>query len=295
MAMYIRFVSIKAVCAFSLCVAFAVKAQDAEHRTSAPGIAFAIGGGRDGGPVVGVFDGFAGAVEFAAGRGRLDILSKSSRADVSVGGSRIATPLGEPGDYYLFDSTGFLLVRPAKKTFSSFALSDASYNYEDRRDDWPVPFEFSRLHPDTLGNAGASRVRVAAPGKIYIFWHVDDQRTRGRLTIVDAPPSEIGVARWFGASEALANTPTGTRGSERRSVLLTAVVRLAIPEIPSANINLIATHETLAQERREVLVSRLVLPVDFKETSWLEPDVPSSSSVSQERAARWRSLPTAQR
>jgi hypothetical protein len=57
-----------------------------------------------------------------------------------VAGVRVATPLGGQEDYYLFDSTGFVLVRPQAKTFSTFALTDASFNFENRRDGWPEWF-----------------------------------------------------------------------------------------------------------------------------------------------------------
>ena len=83
------------------------------------------------------------AVESAARRGRLDIVAVDSAAPVLRNGLNLA-PLGVRGDYYLFDSTSFVLVRPASKTFAIFAIVDAAYNFNDGREGWPDMFDFPR-------------------------------------------------------------------------------------------------------------------------------------------------------
>ena len=134
------------------------------------GITFTVDHGPDGGPVPGVFNDFAGSITFAAGRGRLDITERSKYAGTVVAGIPIATPLGGPGDYYLFDSTGFVLVRPTSKTFVTFGLSDVSFNFQNRRDGWPDWFQFYSVRIDTLREGDTTTARWSPRGAISIYW-----------------------------------------------------------------------------------------------------------------------------
>jgi hypothetical protein len=150
-----------------------------------------------------VFARFTAIVTVAAGRGRLDVIATQPGPVMSVAGITIADPLAERGDYYLFDSSGAILVRPTTRTFSSFAFTDHAYNYVENREGWPEWFEMSAIRPQAL--SGPVPAEKLQHGTISLFWHLDrEQRTpsvrvlaRGRLRIRDAPIGEIGVARWF--------------------------------------------------------------------------------------------------
>jgi hypothetical protein len=139
-------------------------AQDA--RATLSGIAFSIDSGRETPPPPEVVKRFgmppelitqlAGTVVFAAGRGRLDVAAVARRTPpIRIEGIVLAAPLAKADDYYLFDSTGFVLVRPGTRTFSSFQIADDRFNYEGRRDGWPAWFPLKRTAVDTLG-AGTS-------------------------------------------------------------------------------------------------------------------------------------------
>ena len=86
----------------------------------------------------------AGTVVFAGGRGRLDVTAVAHGPAIRTEGIVLAAPLAQPGDWYLFDSTGFVLVRPGAKTFSVFPLADDSYNVVGRREGWPAWFSLNR-------------------------------------------------------------------------------------------------------------------------------------------------------
>jgi hypothetical protein len=89
-----------------------------------------------------------------------------------------------------------------------------SFYHEGRRDGWPEGFRLDRFRPDTLHTA-APRALLTQHGPFPIYWHVDEMRggrgelARGRVTIVDAPPAEMSVARWFGPTQALATLRGG--------------------------------------------------------------------------------------
>src|SRR5437016_253354 len=65
-----------------------------------------------------LFSMFGGRVEFAAGRGRIDVSTIAARAARSVNDVAIGPPTARSGDYYLFDTTGYIVVRPSIRTFS---------------------------------------------------------------------------------------------------------------------------------------------------------------------------------
>src|SRR5947209_3536918 len=52
-------------------------------------------------------------VSWAGNRGRIDVLTRPVRPAIKVGELTVGPSLAMPGDYYLFDSSGFVLVRPA--------------------------------------------------------------------------------------------------------------------------------------------------------------------------------------
>lgn len=94
-----------------------------------PGFGFTVDTPGETGPNAGVLAPIRGAVTFAAGRGRLDVVAVRRAPSLAVRGVRVAASLAAPGDYYLFDGAGAVLVRPASRTYARLALADASYNY----------------------------------------------------------------------------------------------------------------------------------------------------------------------
>jgi hypothetical protein len=123
-----------------------------------------------------------------------------------------------PGDYYLFDSASYTHVRPASRTYTRYALAAVSHNYEMRRDGWPF-FRYDPAKPDTL--RGAAPSTSGSRGDYTVFWHSELTRdtsctgmsfghclvrelARGRDDVQNAPAKELGIARWFGPTRALA-------------------------------------------------------------------------------------------
>jgi hypothetical protein len=275
-----------------------------ERPSIARGVTFTVDSSRDR-PVprsdtsaTGLFTRFTAVVTVAAGRGRLDVISKSRGPVMSVSGITITAPLAEPGDYYLFDSTGAILVRPRDRTFSSFSFTDHAFNFTENRDGWPEWFALSPIHPEALsGPVPAERLQH---GEIRIYWHLDrDQRTpsvrvlaRGRLTIDDAPIGEVGIARWFGPSQAMAAMPNLSDILSAGTVGITAVAPVSPPGDNAAPVNFTMQHSISGVQAIEVDLSRLVLPAGFTETRWPGFDAaPSLPRVSPDRGERWRMLP----
>ena len=225
------------------------------------------------GPNAGVLAAVRGAVTFVAGRGRLDVIAVRRAPTLSVRGVRIAAPLAAPGDYYLFDSAGAVLVHPTTRTFSRLALADGSYNYEERRDGWPAAFQMEPTRPDTLRGASAVSARVATHGPVPIYWHLDLKAVppsppiriiaRGRVQLVDAPAGEASVARWFGAAEALATLPSGVAATRGAPLRVTAVVALQPPGDSTSVVNLVTQVPLTDLAPAAVDRSRLVPPTEL--------------------------------
>src|SRR5207244_3163622 len=118
------------------------------------------------------FSSFTGRVRFAAGRGRLDILTRRAGPLVVVDSFAVSAPLGGPGDYYLFDRRGFVLVHPSSKTYSTFSISGDSFGFPGTREGWPRAFQFVAPRLDTAGKRGYGEPKSHDP--IHVFWHSDD-------------------------------------------------------------------------------------------------------------------------
>jgi hypothetical protein len=230
-------------------------------------------------------DRFTIAVECAARRGRVDILATDFASPVLWNGLYLA-PLSGRGDYYLFDSTSFILVRPASKTFAIFSIADATYNFNDRRDGWPDMFDFTTIRPQPVSPAEAVRRQAERHGAFQIYWHVDvdwDRPTfqvlsRGRLGVSDAPPGESTVARWFGPALALAELASiDSAGFLARRIGLTAVAPL-VGENGSRNL---LSKQWLEQLRMvSVDPDKLTLPRDYTA-------VAIAGSLTENQARTW--------
>jgi hypothetical protein len=200
------------------------------------GIRFSVDTSDSPSPAQGVLGAMAGSVEFADGRGRLNVISNYGHA-VSVNGIVVARSLADAGDYYLFDSTGFVLVRPRDRAFSVFSIPRSWVHLGSARDSSEGFMEFVGIRADTLHPADPARLRDHGP--FTVRWHVDRRRagsppidvlSRGWIDVADAPAGEAGVVRWFGAGIALDRLSTVTESLEGADLQLTAAVLLNSPE-----------------------------------------------------------------
>ena len=255
-----------------------VHAQDAQ--ATLRGITFSIDSGREAPPPPEVVRRFgmppelitqlAGTVVFAAGRGRLDVAAIARRTPpIRIEGIVLASPLAKTGDYYLFDSTGFVLVRPGTRTFSSFQIADDQFNYEGRRAGWPAWFPLKRTSVDTLGVNTPAALRQH--GAYPVYWHADikgRQLARGRFTVVDVPPAELAVVRWFAATRALAAliAKGDTLGGATPTVTALGLWAEPADTIPPTAI--IEVRPFTGLRRADVSVDRLVLPAGYTEAPW---------------------------
>src|SRR5258708_20712097 len=231
-------------------------------------------------------------VTWAGTRGRIDILTRPATPVIRIGSVTVGPSRAAAGDYYLFDSTGFVRVRPAAKQYSILQISDAAFNYEGRRDGWPAFFPFAPTRIDTV-SADSVTTRDHAEHRIY--WHVDgakdtggtvggwsvEELARGRTTITDAPVAELIVARWFGPAQALAEMPGGVSRLSDKTIRVTTVS-------PITGIHRIRDLHSTSVSRASLMV-----PSDFVEAPW--PGLlASAASKGVDRGAKWRSLPLGQ-
>jgi hypothetical protein len=286
------------------CVALTeTHAQDA--RATIPGIAFSIDSAREVSPPPAVVKRFgmppelitqiAGTVVFAGGRGRLDVAAVAQRTPpIRTAGIVLAGPLAKQGDYYLFDSTGFVLVRPGVSTFSSFQIADDRFNFEGRRAGWPAWFPLKRTAVDSLGS-GTSTAVLRQHGGYPVYWHSDikgRELARGRFTVVDGRPGELTVVRWFGATRALAALMLkgDTLPGEKPTVTALGLWAEQADTVPPTAI--IEVRPFTSLRRADVSVERLVLPAGYTEAPW--PGYEQAQQVfptSADSGAYWKQRP----
>lgn len=287
-----------AIAALALVLVGCATASTPGPRGRLRGVRFAIDTAETPAPARGAFKTFTGVVEFAAGRGRLDVTAARGGPTLAVNGVAIAMPLARPGDYYLFDSTGFVLVRPTARGFSSFVLSRASFRQGDVIAAEEGFMEFARLRADTVTAGDSSRLRQHGP--VTLRWHLDrrhaagpvDVLARGWLDLQDAPAGEASAVRWFGAAAALATMPGGLGALPPDSLQLTAAVILSPPGERGTPVNLIVLHALSAVAVVDIDPTRLVLPAGFTETLW--PGFERTSGLpelARDAGARWRTMP----
>jgi pimeloyl-ACP methyl ester carboxylesterase len=266
------------------------------------GIRFHIGTAELPAPAQGTLGVFEGTVEFAAGRGRLDVIARTGRPPIAVRGVTVNPPIASSGDYYLFDSTGFVLVQPTNRTFSTFALSESSFRLGDVRDPREGFMEFSPLHADTL--AANDSGRLTQHGPYTVRWHLDRRQAtgparvlaRGWIELPDAPAGEASVVRWFGAAAVLASMRDGFKATSPDSLRVTAAIVLPTPGsggsgATGAPLTLIVLHSLAEVATAGIDPARLVLPQGFSERPWpgFERAARSPTSLPG-AAARWRTM-----
>ena len=271
-------------------------------RPVSPGIEYHIPPNTEAKLFAHTFTGFDAVVTFAAGRGRMDMVANPASPELVTEGVSVAPPLGTAGEYYLFDSTGFILVRPSQRTFSSFVIADHEFNYENRRDGWPSEFAFTpsgSLKIDTLGARPLDR-HVIRHGPTRVYWIFKMGMTTpmpavnavGRLSIADAPPGEGGIARWIGPTEALAEMAQRSAVVDERKVELISVVPLQPPQ--RGSIDLSQRQNIQCLRTTDIDLAKLALPSDFREASWPGfQNEPGLARLTERAVARWRAVPVA--
>jgi hypothetical protein len=247
-------------------------AQVSVQRTL-PGIRFAIDTIESPARWRGALTRIAGTVEVADGRGRLSVAALRSGPAVRVNGVVIGAPLAKPGDYYLFDSTEVLLVRPRQRTFSRVVLTRADYNQTGRLLPGAFMMRYTPCSADTL----SVEERVTQHAPISIHWHLDtlDERgptrlyARGWIEALDAPASEAGAIRWVGVALAMANRPGGIRTLPGSRLQLTAVSLLRTTQAREPYLRYTALLRPIGLTSVEIEPARLTLPKGYTETGWL--------------------------
>jgi hypothetical protein len=190
-----------------------------------------------------------------------------------LNGIAVAEPLARPGDYYLFDNAGFVLVRPAARTFASVAFTRAEFNHTGAL----LPGAFMMPNPpvrtDTLTVGAIEGQRQHAP--VSIHWHMQPpvgspgpMYARGWLELQDAPAAEAGVARWFEVAAALATRPGGVRALAPDGVEVTSIVLLRRPGMRASSVTYGEMLAPLRLAAVDVDSARLVLPAGYTETRW---------------------------
>jgi hypothetical protein len=242
-----------------------------------PGIRYSLAADPDTEPDPGVaylIPRVGATVEFAAGRGRLDVDVERTESIVRVDSTVIAPPAARSGDYYLFDSTGFVLVRPQSKTYSAFIFAVDEYNYHNGRDGWPQRFIGRIVRPDTLS---AIAVRGPALRTIAIYWHMELYQAHvehrpihilavGREIVDRIPAGDYSVVRWFGPTRALANLPGGVNELPGDSALrLTSVATLGPSTVGPEAFNLAGQHQIVGLLATSIDASRLAVPPGYRE------------------------------
>lgn len=254
----------------------------AQQQPTAAGIAFtidtvtftenALPAGPDATRLWSTFGSFTARVRFAAGRGRLDILTRRAGPAIVVDAFASSAPLGAVGDYYLFDSTGYVLVRPRAKTYSVFSIWGDVYNRARGREGWPKAFMFGPSRFDTVGVSGFADPGLH--GAVGIFWHTDRvpytspgaaELARGKLIVEDAPYGELNVAQWFGASRSFAQLVASGGRLPTRATLTTAVPRADAKPTDDVPTTLILKREFSRLQSEAVDLRELTLPAGYSQ------------------------------
>ena len=261
------------------------------------GIRFAVDTIEEHGGWRGPLTRVVGVVEFANGRGRLDVTAIRATPAVSLNGITIAEPLAKPGDYYLFDDTGFILVRPGTRTFSRFVFTRAEFNHTGALLPGAFMMKDTPIHSDTLRTGDVERLNQHAP--VSIHWHMqprgfespDQLYARGWLELQDAPAIEAGVARWFEIAAALATMPNGVSAMAPDGVEVTSVVLLRKQGLRDSRVTYLEMLGPLHLTAVDVDPVRLVLPAGYSETRWRGFEhVPSVGAPLQTMGVRWQTL-----
>jgi hypothetical protein len=293
------------VVAVMLCLALTSQAAFGQQR--ARGISFlidtatftenALPAGPDILRVWQAFGSFSARVTFAANRGRLDVTRRRDGHAI-VDDSLISTaPLANVGDYYLFDSTAVLLVRPRSKTYSLLPMLADSYNGARSREGWPRAFRPAAMRIDTVDAAQSSPAKSSR--QIHLYWHIDRvpykwpdaEIARGAITVATAPFGEFNVIQWFGASRALSRMSVRGDALPARLTLTTATPLTNVVNADEVPPTILLKRELLHLRSEEIPLLSLTLPADFSETPWAGQHVAPRAEATPSSIEKWRKVP----
>lgn len=233
----------------------------------------------------GAFQTFRANVTYAAGRGRMDITWTRHPVLTLVDSVATTATRANIGDYYLFDSTGYVLVRPRSRSFVVSSIEDDVYNFEGRRDGWPEYFRFDSPRIDTLREVLSQTTDSA----VHIFWHADAKPAialaRGRLTLRDAPMGELNVARFFGATRAIAQLLETTQTLPTSRTTITSAIPKGRLRMTGALPSILLKQELMQLRTAPVDLRTLSLPRTFSDAS------PRASNAHAGVIQHWRRRP----
>jgi hypothetical protein len=233
-----------------------------------------------------LFSMLGGRLEFAAGRGRIDVSTIAARAARSINDVAIGPPIARSGDYYLFDTTGYIVVRPSSRSFSVVSRTAATYRHGNVRESWDGYFEMSPTRGEDI--ARGDTLRLAQHGPFAVRWHLDrlaaagptEILARGRVLVADAPRGEAGVVRWMAVAPALATLRDSIKPLDS-DLQLTTVIVLPSQSGSSGETHLINLHPISDIRLTEVELARLVLPSGYAETTLSGSTVAPSSDAAK--------------
>lgn len=247
-------------------------------RGTAAGITFTVDTAPDrltpnsGAAAARLFTGFTAAITAVAGRGRVDVLAASATR-ASVAGLPVVGPAARPGDYYLFDSTGVVLVQPRARRYAKLPFCEYGVAGADDRTGWPsTMFVPAPIRVATLPAGAGSQARMH---DLVVYWHLDvDQEAstynviaRGRLRAARLPLGELGVVRWFGPAQALARLPTLRAMRAASQVGITAVT--PAPAVGGrGGVTFFGQQSLTGLRAVDVDLTRLALPAGYTERPW---------------------------
>jgi hypothetical protein len=289
-------------------VVVAGAAAPAVHARLAPGVTYTLHSS-----VLGQMTQVAGDtawtahVAWGAGRGRMDIVS---------GGQK---PMFAAGDYILFDSTTYLVVHPASKTFSTapdMSSKNASNEMSMMRDAMKVSDIKASIDTLEQGSTMVNGVRASHYRMRSSFTISIDFSSLGAPADATPPAttSESTIDMWF--ADDIESVPgpfmIGRPGQmpaflggmkpyfDRMQALQGTlpkhlVVRMSTATKIDGMANSIATNastEILDFKRGDVDVSRMALPADYTQAAMTGLEVfGPPTTLAPEALAKWRSVP----
>ena len=214
-----------------------------------------------------------GLVEFAEGRGRLDLQAMRHGPVTVVNGIELAPPAGRSGDYYLFSDTALVLVRPRTRTYAQLRLSDVVSSATPALLPSDELMRFATNRIDTVTSTSRTRGERRVPLKIQM--HVDVVRVgqtpsslaRASINAADAPAGETSAMRWLGAARILAALAPTLQRKPGERLQLTAVAALRLT--PNGAQALLASGQPFScVASADIDRTRLILPHGYAKIPW---------------------------
>jgi len=242
---------------------------------------------------------YVAEVAMASGRGRMDVVSGAE------------PPMFKAGDYILFDTTGYVIVHPSTKTYSTIPdFSAMSGQIGDMMKLSDVKISIDTLERGTVNGMRATHYRTNMS-----FTMTMDMSSFG-VSAAQAPPpmrSDMKGDVWYADSIEETPNPFLKTADQLPAIPFISPIldemkkvraslpahRLAVKMENSVHVNAMGqenTNHSVAEitdfRRGDVDVSRLVLPPDYMQTAipgmeMLGPPTP----LTPDALAKWRAVP----